>query len=397
MMLRQTRPVAWHNRVSCSSTWNGNAPMRPTLYVSSPLKAKCARKLTGRRPVSARDHLTAMADLAQTHNVAPDSYGSGQYVERFEADLAARLGHEQALLFPTGAMAQQVACRIAADRRSKRGLIMHPTCQMALNEFEAYAVLHGLEARFVGTMGEPPTPSDLQNAVSKNDAAAFVHEVPMRQLGCQATPLETLDELLSVVQSANVHTHLDGARLWEILPYYGVDADVIARRFESVYVSFYKGVAGFAGAALAGDAAFIAEARIWRRRHGGELKQFTPFALTADMGLDAAIAAASKDWARARELAGFINHTPGLTTTPSTPHCGTFHVSFEASVEALERARDDIATEHGVWLFDFFFEPYPGRGVMTELVITEQADDIYADEKALLLDQFADRVRVYSG
>ena len=70
--------------------------------------------------------------------------------------------------------------------------------------------------------------------------------------------------------------HMDGARLWESAPFYGRSYAEIAALFDTVYVSFYKGVGAIAGAALAGPADFIAEARVWQRRHGGDLVNSTP-------------------------------------------------------------------------------------------------------------------------
>ena len=45
---------------------------------------------------------------------------------------------------------------------------------------------------------------------------------------------------------------MDGARLWECTPYYGRTLAEIAGLFDTVYVSFYKGLGGLAGSALAG-------------------------------------------------------------------------------------------------------------------------------------------------
>lgn len=62
--------------------------------------------------------------------------------------------------------------------------------------------------------------------------------------------------------------HMDGARLWECTPYYARSPAAIAALFDTVYVSLYKGLGGLAGCCLAGAEEVIAEARIWRRRHG---------------------------------------------------------------------------------------------------------------------------------
>jgi len=50
-------------------------------------------------------------------------------------------------------------------------------------------------------------------------------------------------------------------------------------------VSFYKGLEGLAGAALAGPQDVVDEARRWRKRMGGTLFRLTPFAVSALSGL----------------------------------------------------------------------------------------------------------------
>ena len=60
--------------------------------------------------------------------------------------------------------------------------------------------------------------------------------------------------------------HLDGARLWESRPFYeNARYAEIAALFDTVYFSFYKGLGGLAGGALAGPADVIAEARVWQQ------------------------------------------------------------------------------------------------------------------------------------
>ena len=60
--------------------------------------------------------------------------------------------------------------------------------------------------------------------------------------------------------------HLDGARLWESAPYWGRELHEVAALADSIYVSFYKGLRGLAGAVVAGPADLVDEARQWRTR-----------------------------------------------------------------------------------------------------------------------------------
>ncbi len=58
----------------------------------------------------------------------------------------------------------------------------------------------------------------------------------------------------------------------------------LAQPFDSVYISFYKGLGGITGAMLMGDKSFCAEARIWLARFGGNLYTLLPYAVSALAG-----------------------------------------------------------------------------------------------------------------
>lgn len=76
--------------------------------------------------------------------------------------------------------------------------------------------------------------------------------------------LPTWEELTEVVDAAREReavVHFDGARLWECTVHFGRPLEEIAALADSVYVSFYKSLDGFGGAALAGPATLVEEAR----------------------------------------------------------------------------------------------------------------------------------------
>ena len=100
---------------------------------------------------------------------------------------------------------------------------------------------------------------------------ALLLELPQREIGGR---LPEWDELVAQIEWARARglaTHLDGSRIWEAAPYYGRPYAELARLFDTVYVSLYKGLGGIGGSVLAGPAELIAQARVWRRRHGGTL------------------------------------------------------------------------------------------------------------------------------
>ena len=96
---------------------------------------------------------------------------------------------------------------------------------------------------------------------------------------------------------------MDGARLWEAGPFYARPYADICDLFDSVYVSFYKGIGAIAGAALAGSSDFVAEGRIWQRRHGGNLVQMYPFVISARANFRRRLSRFEHYAARARAIA----------------------------------------------------------------------------------------------
>src|SRR5262249_57028009 len=73
----------------------------------------------------------------------------------------------------------------------------------------------------------------------------------------------------------------EGARLWESAAGYNRPLAEIAALFDTVYVSFYKGIGALPGCCVAGPADVIAEVREWRQRMGGTLFGLWPNAASA--------------------------------------------------------------------------------------------------------------------
>jgi threonine aldolase len=93
-------------------------------------------------------------------------------------------------------------------------------------------------------------------------------ELPHREIGGICTPYEDLVQMSAHCKRRGVAFHCDGARLWEAEAFYcsqeeGRTMHELVALFDSVYVSFYKGLGGVTGSMLLGPRQFVAEARIW--------------------------------------------------------------------------------------------------------------------------------------
>ncbi len=310
------------------------------------LRLSCARALTHHRPQSPREALRELADGMPT-DLVPDVYGTGSWLEAFEGRIARELGKEAAVFLPTGTMAQQIALRIWCDRARNRTVAFHPTCHLEIHESRAYAMLHDMHALLVGSTTRLMTVADIDAIV--DPLAALLIELPQREIGALLPPWSELVAQCEAARRTGAKLHLDGARLWEAAPYYGRSHAEIAALFDSVYVSFYKGLGGIAGAMLAGAADFIAEARVWQHRHGGRLISLLPLALSAERGFERNLAKMSAYVRRAGEIATAMGALEGVAAT--APHTNTFHVFLAGEKETLEARAHEYAKATGTFVF----------------------------------------------
>jgi threonine aldolase len=278
-----------------------------------------------------------------------DRYGTGERIERLERRVAELLGKEAAVFMPSGTMAQPIALRIWSERRGIGTVAFHPTCHLELHEEKAYQRLHGLHAKLVGDPHRLIALGDLEGI--REPVAALLLELPQREIGGLLPTWDDLGAQVAWARERAVALHLDGARLWEAQPFYGRPHAEIAALFDSVYVSFYKGLGGMAGAALAGDAELIAEARVWQRRQGGNLVTMHPYVVAAETALDSRLARMPVHAAHARALAAALRELEGVEVVPDPPQTPLFHVLLRGDHERLVDAALEIAEERKVFLF----------------------------------------------
>lgn len=290
--------------------------------------------------------LRRLAELAE-NKPAPDVYGTGALIEDFEERVADMLGKPAALFLPSGVLAQSIALRIHADRRNKTGVGLHPTSHLVLHEHDGYRKLWGLNGKLLGDPRKVLTHADLQ-AQAPEALAAVVLELPMREIGGQLPGWQDLQTQVDWARRHDIAVHIDGARLWHCPAHYGRSLAEICALADSVYVSLYKDIGGIAGAVLAGETDFIAEARIWNRRAGGNLFSFYPYILAAEQGLEDNLSGIDEAVGYARRLGPMLGAIDGVRTNPATPQSAMFHLHIELDRDALIQATADYAGRHDV-------------------------------------------------
>lgn len=287
-------------------------------------------------------------------SLSSDMYGKGDVIDNFQIQMANYLGKESAVFFPSGTMAQQIALRIWCDGTGLKRVAYHPLCHLEIHEEDGLKELHHIESVLLADRDRLIRLEDIQNI--QEDIACLLLELPQREIGGQLPDYKELEAISSYCRSKGIKLHLDGARLFEITPYYQKSAAEICALFDSVYVSFYKGIGGIAGAILAGDTDFTSQSKVWKRRHGGDLISLYPYIISSEYYFKQRIDKMGRYYNEAKELAGLYNQCHRVATRPIEPVSNMFHVLFQISKDELEPILIGIYEATGVGLTHFLRE-----------------------------------------
>ena len=311
------------------------------------LRECSAHCLIGHPFQSMQAQLASLATLADQYP-QQDYYGEGEVIESFERDISSLLGKEATVFLPSGTMAQCIALRIWNDHSTANSVGFHATSHLELHEQSAYSELHGLRRILLGEPDRIVSLPDLEKV--SEPLSAVLLELPMREIGGQLPVWEELQRMSAWARKANTALHMDGARLWQCTPYYQRSMAEIAGLFDSVYLSYYKDMGGIAGSTLSGSAEFIALARQWKARAGGNLYALYPYVLAARAGMDKNLGAMPAAVDSATWLARFLNTLPGLSTVPALPPTNLFHLHMQQDPVELLTAACEWTQRNGVFL-----------------------------------------------
>jgi threonine aldolase len=308
----------------------------------SALRKQCTSFLHGHGPENAADLLPTIPADTEV-----DRYGEGGVVAELETEIARLLGKPAAVFLPSGTMAQQAVLRAHADRRGRRTIVFHPMCHLEQHEGQGYRRLHQLTGRKAGDQNRLIAISDLTSIAEP--VAALLLELPQRDIGGQQPSWAELSEQCEWARNAGAAVHMDGARLWESAAGYGRGLDEVAALFDTVYVSFYKGIGALPGCCVAGPEQIVADVREWRQRMGGMLFGLWPNAASALYCLRMRLPRFAGYLERAREIAGALRDVPGVRVVPDPPQTSLMHLLIDTTAERFEATARSLASERGVW------------------------------------------------
>ena len=294
--------------------------------------AACTRSAIRTPKTSPAETFAALAQACEELGLGWDTYGEGGAVEQLEREVAGLLGKPAAVFFPSGVMGQQAALRAWCDRTGSMRVAIPDRSHLLVHEEDGPRLLHGFRFEHLTVGWRTATAADLRALPA--GLGAVLLELPLRDAGCRLPTWEELVALGEAAHELDVPLHVDGARIWESQPFYDRPLAEIADVADSIYVSFYKGLAAPAGAAVAGPSDFADELRLWRRRMGGTLFRMAPYAVAALVGLRDLLPRMGEYAAWARSFAELLV-ADGLRVDPDPPQTNTFLVFAEGDADAV--------------------------------------------------------------
>lgn len=285
--------------------------------------------------------------------VGDDCFGEDPTVAALEERIAALLGKERALFFPSGIMANQAG--ILAQTRSGEEVVAEARAHLIHYEEGSVAVHGGLLLRGVPASGGILEPDELAEGLRPPSpfhprTALLALENTHLDSGGRVMDVERTRALARVARERELAIHLDGARLWNAAAALGVAPAELAAPVDTVMTSLSKGLGAPVGSMLAGPARVIEPAWRIRRRLGGQMRQAGILAAAALHALDHHLERLGDDHRRARRFARDVDALPDVRV--AAPETNIVMVELSGTGRSVPEVLGELE-ERGVRLVPF--------------------------------------------
>ncbi len=163
---------------------------------------------------------------------------------------------------------------------------------------------------------------------------------------------ERTDEICTKAHELNLPVHLDGARIFNSAAAQNETVANLSRTCDSVMFSLSKGLGAPVGSLLLGKKDFIEEARIWRKRLGGGMRQAGVLAAAGLVALEESPPKLLDDHANAKRLSEGVANLVGVAI--DAEKVVTNIVIFDVSGTGLSPAQIcDELKERGILAIGF--------------------------------------------
>lgn len=267
------------------------------------------RSDTVTRPTDEMKRAMMEADLGD------DVYGEDPTVNRLEELAASMLGKEAALLVTSGTQGNQIA--VLTHTRLGDEVILEADSHIFYYEAGAVAAFAGVQTRTVPSQRGAIRADVLEHAIRGENihfpktGLICVENTHNRAGGAVVTPNQMAD-VYRVAQKHQIPVHLDGARLFNAAVALGQPVQAFADQTDTIQFCLSKGLSAPIGSIIAGNKEWIDEARRWRKKLGGGMRQAGIIAAPGVIALTQMVDRLADDHANAKTLAHGLANISGL-------------------------------------------------------------------------------------
>ncbi len=263
----------------------------------------------------------AMREAMYRAEVGDDVYGEDPTTNRLETLAAERLGKEATLFVASGTMGNLVALLTHCGRGDEA--ILGDRSHTLLFEAGGSASLGGIHHYAVPNQPDGTLRlEDIEAAIRPDNehyprTRLLCLENTHNRCGGAVLDVAYTDAACELAHSHGLRVHIDGARIFNAAVALGVPARDLVRSADSVSFCLSKGLSAPVGSLLCGSAAFVAEARRWRKAVGGGMRQCGVIAAAGIVALEQMVDRLAEDHANARRFAEGIAAVPGIELDPA--------------------------------------------------------------------------------
>ena len=252
--------------------------------------------------------------------VGDDVYGEDPTVNRLQEMAAEMLGKEDALLVSSGTMGNQIA--LLAHCRPGTEVIVEADAHIFYYEAGAASALAGVQLRPLPGKRGSLAAEQVEAAIRGDDVhlpptSLICLENTHNRAGGTVIPVHDMAAVYALARRLDLPVHLDGARIFNAAVASGVPAKEYAACTTTVQFCLSKGLGAPIGSIIVGPRDWIAQARRWRKRLGGGMRQAGVIAAPGIIALQEMVERLADDHDNARLLAAGLAELPGLEFDPA--------------------------------------------------------------------------------
>ena len=252
--------------------------------------------------------------------VGDDVYGEDPTVNLLEKRAAEIAGKPAAIFVPTGTMGNTIAVKLHTHHGEE--VICDARAHLLEYELSMLAWFSGCVARPIrsgdGVMSWEQIAPEIRPLGPHRARTSLIEIENSNNLaGGTVYPLRTIDEICDNAHARGLKVHMDGARVFNAAEATGKPVNEIVAKVDTVMFCLSKALGAPVGSMLAGTAEDIAQARLYRKRLGGGMRQAGVLAAAGLIALEQSPRHLTEDHRNARLMAKGLAQIPGIRIDPA--------------------------------------------------------------------------------